>query len=303
MQGETGTVGSARLELGNVLGTGRQVGLFWQARGPGLADLAAHYVEPLLLGLPMQLELGLEQQVQDTFYVRTRWGGRLGYALTGRERVTGGYDEERVVQPSGEVEEASMQYTVFGLERVGLDRPFAPRRGTRAKLGAAQIFKRERLRTGDERVATASAVDLKGEWHVPVRRAAGVALEVMTAGRFSSQPVLPVWERYPLGGAATLRGYDEEAFRVDRYALSRLEWRWFLGTEGQRVFMFWDHASMATRVEAETGGLHMDVMQRDGYGAGLRLETRGGLIGVDYGLAAGRPPLEGKIHLQLVSTF
>ena len=104
------------------------------------------------------------------------------------------------------------------------------------------------------------------------------------------------------GGAKSLRGFDEEAFRVDRYVLSSLEWRWFLGPRGQRAFLFWDHASMATRLVVPEGGDRLEVLHRDGLGFGLRLEAAGGLVGVDYGLEPGRPPLEGKIHLQLVST-
>ena len=44
-------------------------------------------------------------------------------------------------------------------------------------------------------------------------------------------------------------------------------------------------------------------MAKDGVGFGLRLESAGGVVGIDYGLEPGRPPLEGKIHLRLVSAF
>ena len=47
----------------------------------------------------------------------------------------------------------------------------------------------------------------------------------------------------------------------------------------------------------------LQVLQKDGIGFGLRLDAAGGTVGVDYGLEPGRPPLEGKIHLRLVSTF
>jgi hemolysin activation/secretion protein len=115
--------------------------------------------------------------------------------------------------------------------------------------------------------------------------------------------VLPLFERQPLGGAASLRGYDEEQFRADRYALSRLEWRRFVGASGQRVFLFWDHAWMESRLADPSGATHLVDLQRDGVGFGMRLDAAGGLLGLDYGLEPGRPPLEGKIHLQLVTTF
>jgi outer membrane protein assembly factor BamA len=208
-----------------------------------------------------------------------------------------------VVQTGTEVEEADLQSSLFALERSTLDQPIATRRGTRARVSAAQTFKTERLRPSGTRKSQASSAEVSGEWHHPLGEAGGVTLELRAAGRFSSQPVLPLFERYPLGGAASLRGYDEEQFRVDRYALSRLEWRRFIGASGQRAFLFWDHGWMETRAAEPGGGTRLESLHRDGVGFGLRLDAAGGLLGLDYGLEPGRPPLEGKIHLQLVTTF
>ena len=303
LQGAAGAAGLATLELGNVLGTGRLAALHWESSGRGRSDFEARYAEPLVLGTPLRLEGAVQQQIQDTLYARTSWGGTGSVALGGQERAEAGYQQERVVQEHGEMERAEIQSTTFALERNALDEPRAPRRGTRVRIEASQSFQRQILRPAGERSSRASALRIDGEWHRPLARAAGLSWEIDAAGRLSSAGALAIFERYPLGGAATLRGYDEEAFRVDRYVLSRLEWRWFLGPRGQRAFLFWDHATMATRVAQPDGGAPLAVANREGVGFGLRLEAAGGLVGVDYGLEPGRPPLEGKIHLRLVSTF
>ena len=303
MQGQGGTVGLAHLELGNLLGTGRAVGLRWEDRGPGLTSLSARYVEPLVLGTPLRLEAALEHELQDTLWTRTQWGGRARLPLSTVQHVEAGYEQERIVQTGTEVEEADLQNTLFALERSTLDQPLATRRGLRTRISASQTVKTEQLRPAGARRSQASAAEVQTEWHRPLGSANGVTLELRAAGRFSSQPVLPLFERQPLGGAASLRGYDEEQFRVDRYALSRLEWRRFVGASGQRVFLFWDHAWMETRLADPDGTTHLMDLQRDGVGFGMRLDAAGGLLGLDYGLEPGRPPLEGKIHLQLVTTF
>ena len=306
VQGRGDVVGLARLELDNLAGTGRAAALRWDSRGHGVEEFGARYAEPLVLGAPLRLEGALEQHVEDTLYTRTRWGGRLRFALSGQERLDAGYEQDRVVLPVGDVEEASLATTVFGLERDARDDRLSPRRGTRARLTASQTFKREDLRPEGTRKSRASAVEGVVEVHRRLRGPeglTGLSLELSGAGRFSSQSILPLFERYPLGGAATLRGHDEQEFLVDRYVLARLEWRVFLGAGRQRVALFWDHAAMATRVPLPEGGDRLDQEQRDGVGFGLRFETAGGLIGVDYGLEPGRAPLEGKVHLQLVSLF
>ena len=302
MQGRTGTVGMGQLDLGNLLGTGRALSLAWQSRGSGRTDFGARLAEPLLLGTPLRVELALEQQVRDTLYTRTRWGGRMQFMRAAGQKLEAGYEQERVVQSEGTVEEATFQNTLFAVERTTLEPALAPRRGSRVTLRAAQIVRHERLRPFGSRTSSASAIEGNGEWTRAMMSRGALALEAGAAGRFGSQRILPDYERYMVGGAATLRGHDEEQYHVDRFALSRLEWRWFL-SRAQRAFLFWDHAWMGTRRAVDGGGARFDTMQKDGVGFGMRLETASGVVGIDYGLEPGRPPLEGKIHLRLVSTF
>jgi outer membrane protein assembly factor BamA len=301
-QGEGRVVGLANVELENLAGTGRAAALRWESRGRGVTHFAARYSEPLVSGLPLALEGRLEQQLQDTLYARTRWGAHARFALSARRHLEAGYEQERVVQDEGVVREAGTQNTRFALARRTFAPRTTPRRGSAVTLGAVQSFKRERLRAGGGRSARASAVELAGEWHRPLTARAGVTVEARGAGRFSSDRILPDYERYPLGGAASLRGYDEEEFRVDRYALARLEWRWFPAGDGAYGFGFWDHAVAATRVAAGASD-RLDTFQRDGYGCGLSLASGTGEVRIDYGLAPGRGPLEGKVHLRLVSGF
>ena len=295
-------VGLADLALDNLAGTGRALALRWQSRGRGAVEFGARYAEPLLLGAPLKAQVTLEQQDQDTLYSRTRWGGQLTFTVSERRRIAAGYTQERVVQSSGEVQRSDQQITDFTLERDQRDRPDAPRRGSFARVTAAEIFTRETLRSSGRRSRRAGTAQGLGEWHWRTGARTGLSLELSGAARFSERRV-PLFERYAVGGAASLRGQDEQAFRVDRYALSRFEWRWFLGEHGERVFLFWDHAVMGTRLSLALGGDHMAVRQRDGVGFGLRLPAAGGTVGVDYGLEPGRAPLDGKIHLRLISAF
>src|SRR6516162_9705341 len=137
----------------------------------------------------------------------------------------------------------------------------------------------------------------------PLTAATGISLEVRAAGRISSQRILPQYERYPIGGASTLRGYDQDQFWVDHFALTRLEWGRVLGGGGQWAYLFWDHAWMGTRVATASGGDEMQNLSKDGLGFGLRLAAAASWVGLDYGLEPGRSPLEGKLHLRLISQF
>ncbi|MEQ1834401.1 MAG: BamA/TamA family outer membrane protein, partial [Candidatus Eisenbacteria bacterium] len=309
VQGAAGLVGLAALELGNLLGTARHATLAWQSRGGGRSDLKVGYAEPFVLGLPIRLEANLAQELQDSTYTRTRWGARVGHVLGTGDRIELGLEEELVVQTRGTAANAALQNTLFAFERDGRDDFVSPRRGMRWRVTGTGVWKRETLRAplpGEPAThrSRAGIADVRTEWHRPVSRSAGLAWELWGAGRFSSDDVLADYERIPVGGASTLRGHDEEESRVDRVALSRLEYRFFPGTVGERVLLFWDHAEMLTRVPDPGSAVVRSKRDTgDGVGLGLRLRAGSALIDLDYGVSPGRGVRDGRIHLRLVSTF
>ena len=74
------------------------------------------------------------------------------------------------------------------------------------------------------------------------------------------------------------------------------------GGSGTRAALFWDHAWTFTR-QSTPGGFPPESRHHDGVGIGARVASPAGLVSVDYGLEPGRPPVEGKLHLQLVTQF
>jgi outer membrane protein assembly factor BamA len=301
-QGEGGLAGLVHVELGNLAGSGRSLAASWQSRGEPGEALWARYVEPLVFGAPLRFEAMLEHQREDSLFLRARWSARLTFLLPGREKLEAGYEQDHVIDQTADEAEVNAQSTLFALDRDGRDAVLAPRRGTRLRVGASQTFKKEPLGTHGTRKSTLSSADGLADMHVALTRRMGAAWELSGAGRFGSERVLGIYERYPLGGATTLRGFDEQAFRVDRYLLSRLEWRWFAGTASQHLATFWDHAWTFTRLPTETG-TRTETVNHDAVGIGLRVVSPAGLVGVDYGLEPGRPPVEGKLHLRLVTQF
>jgi translocation and assembly module TamA len=300
-QGAGNIVGLAHVELENLGGSGRAAAVRWESRGSGVSQAFARYREPLVLGLPAAAEVTLEAETHDTLFTLTRAGLAARWSLSASERLEAGVEGARVVQSTTDVREATTQTTRLALLDERLDDRLAPRRGRALRLEASQSFTRQQLRAGDRRTVRSSAAELSLAVHRPLGSSTGLALELRGAGRIGSERVLPFYDRYPLGGAASLRGYDEEAFRVDRYALARLEARAFL-PGAQYAFLFWDHAAAATRLPTATGD-RLQILERDGFGAGLSLAASAGRVGVTYGVASGNGPLEGKLHIQILAPF
>ncbi|MFC1716033.1 outer membrane protein assembly factor [Candidatus Poribacteria bacterium] len=106
---------------------------------------------------------------------------------------------------------------------------------------------------------------------------------------------IPLTEMLYLGGANTLRGYSEDFFRGEGRLYTNFEYR-FLVSRDSQFFLFLDTGT----VYNEGNGL--DSL-RLGYGVGMRLRSRTGLVSVDYGLARGDSILSGKIHVSLGAAF
>ena len=106
---------------------------------------------------------------------------------------------------------------------------------------------------------------------------------------------IPPTETLYLGGATTLRGYSEDFFRGEGRIFANCEYR-FLVSRDSQFFSFLDGGTIYD-VDNGLGRFKM------GYGVGMRLKSRSGLVNVDYGLARGDSILSGKIHVSLGAMF
>ena len=130
---------------------------------------------------------------------------------------------------------------------------------------------------------------------VELHGAAAWGFESQLAGE--SDIVIPPTELFYLGGATTLRGYDEDWFSGPRRVYANIEYRYLVGPDSQ-IFVFTDLGTVSL---LETPSVFDRL--RVGYGFGARLESKGGILRLNYGLAAGDSLLRGKIHVSLGASF
>ena len=141
--------------------------------------------------------------------------------------------------------------------------------------------------------------------YFPTWRKQTIAVELHGAAAwgFNTQPasesdiVIPPTELFYLGGATTLRGYDEDWFFGPRRVHANIEYRYLVGPDSQ-IFVFTDLGAV-TLIETPSVFDRLRV----GYGFGARLESKGGILRLNYGLAAGDSLLRGKIHVSLGASF
>ena len=293
----------------NLLGTGRQMDFLWKSGL--LRTLKVGYTEPWAFGKPIKIGLEysqLKQRNQFTDVESNENAASVTVAARFRRLFEGslGFSYKRIGLPVNDpflpatspsihspitdvanpTAPSGVKYGVtLGLTRDSRDYFLNP---TRGRLdGVAFEFS-----TGDFKLRKLW-VDLRG--YFPTWRRQVIALGLHGAAAWGDN--IPPTELFYLGGANTLRGYDEDWFFGPRRVYANIEYRLLVGRTSQ-FFVFTDLGAV-TQVDQPTV---FDPL-RVGYGFGMRLESKGGLLRMDYGLAEGRSALEGKIHVNLGTSF
>ncbi|HEX7878151.1 MAG TPA: BamA/TamA family outer membrane protein [Candidatus Eisenbacteria bacterium] len=290
--------------LNNIGGTGRRLAARWNAIEDASTLYRLTYREPFLFGKPLDAAVGLEHTIFDTLYTTTRSELSLFWRVGGRTEahVTAGLDH--VVVTSGLNRNQSSGRYAFGVDFDARTPALAPRSGG---LLSGRLARGKTLSGlyGDDVTGTLESIlsaGLRAESYHPLGRHGVLALLLTGRSIETSATPVPQYELLPLGGALTLRGYREEQFYTPGYVLGQFEYRILADQNGRGVFLFTDVATFAPQEAEATLWPKFDEV-KVGYGAGIRMGSRVGRLGLDYGLAAGEGPLDGRIHLRAETEF
>ena len=293
----------------NLLGTGRGANFLWKSGL--LRTLRIGYAEPWAFGKPIKIRLEYSQLEQRNQFTNAESNERATAVSVGarfRRLFEGslGFSYKRIGFPTDDISlstpsplipspitdmadpalQSGVKYGVtLGLTRDSRDYFLNPTRGRIDHV--AFEFSR-----GDFKLRKLW-VDLRG--YFPTWRRQVIAVGLHGAAAWGDN--IPPTELFYLGGANTLRGYDEDWFFGPRRVYANIEYRLLVGRTSQ-FFVFTDLGTV-TQVDQPTV---FDSL-RVGFGFGMRLESKGGLLRMDYGLAEGRSVLEGKIHVNLGTSF
>ncbi len=309
---ENGTV-TGRLEFGfrNLMGTGRLLDVYWEKKNANSQAMRFGYEEPWLLGRPIHPGLRFLQEIRDTLYVEREWRLSVRFTPLARYGVSAALETGRreiVIDSLGSallgLAQTRAWFFSAQLDYNTLDEPLNPRQGVRYHTEFSTGKKRnigpDFLVAGRGLASSVFTRTVRAgmEAALPVSGRQVFYLGAHGAEIRSGDPAVPLSDQVRFGGSGTVRGYQEDAFRGSLVAWFNAEYRRLL-SRYSRAFVFVD-GGIAQRREPEAGLVRTDMI---GYGFGIRLETRLGIVGVDFGLGEGDTFLKGKVHVRLVNRF
>jgi outer membrane protein insertion porin family len=300
--------GLVNLSIRNLFGTGRRVEAKFQKEIKTTQELELRYLEPWVLGYPVNINLGFLQRVEDSLYIKRELGTKFEAALSKKFSLSLIFNYERVIPTA-----TSTFFAIFdsrllasGLELKfdSRDYVYNPYSGilykTSYSVGQKKIYNSASFPNqnvpGDFTVQK-GAVDLDFYYSFFKRQSSLVSLH----GIEIRSPRYESADLYRFGGIRSVRGYRDGQFLASRTAWSNVELRYSL-TRRSFLFGFYDLGYYLSPNDPITG-----LTQQEGfiygYGLGVRIETALGMFGVSYALGRGDSILEGKIHFGLVNDF
>ncbi|WP_197464104.1 outer membrane protein assembly factor [Rufibacter sp. DG15C] len=309
--------GEVNLQVRNLRGSGKQIGLHWRKVDRNSQLLDAEYRHPNLFNSPLEVAAQFHLYKQDTSFLNLRPRVEVTYPLSVTNRVTFFTEILSTQMLSAEVikrqrndsSAIDANFTSYGLSYSwnSLDDLFFPRRGMQAFLqgavGTKRIQRNARveasyydtlqLRTSQFSVATR----LERYW--PVSKNA--VLLTRLKGEALLNERLYLNELYRLGGLSSLRGFDDYAFYASSYAISTLEYRLYTGLDSY-MFLLYDQGYLRRDLPQDTL-----AQWASGVGGGISFSTGAGIFQLVY--SVGRTASEpftlqrSKIHFGITGRF
>jgi hypothetical protein len=284
--------GAVDISLGNIGGTARSAELGWERPRRQNSRLEAAYHEPWLMGFDIGANLTASHRVEDSSYVQSSGGLMLKISL-GSGLIAGvGGAVERVVPGTSQFYRRSLKYSSQWMvqsspaaekaQGMSLDWSF------KADIGQKNYYQPD---------SKLSVGRLSGDMIYAVGLSVNHQLSGAGHGRMvtSNEKPVPRYDQFSLGGVASLRGYYDDQFMANRLWWINLEYR-YRPVRNFIAVLFTDLAGIYDR-DRNIKAL------KQGYGAGMKIESKIGWMSIFYGLSQNNKPLNGKIHLKLESAF
>ncbi|MDW8464657.1 MAG: BamA/TamA family outer membrane protein [Chloroherpetonaceae bacterium] len=310
---EAGIVtGFVHIGLRNLFGTGRQLGVRWLRPNNFTQELRLSYQEPWILGIPLTATFNVMQLQQDSSFSQLLLSSALSYQLSEQLSVSGLLQLETInpiFQGTARIDpilQSSITLTGAAIAYDSRDNLLNPssgiyfrneyRIGTKTLNASDSLLQALQVR----RSVVQQRLSLEAEWYQPTFLRQVFALRLVGQALLAEEVQLS--DLFRFGGAQTLRGYREQEFLASRYAFLNLEYRLQLSPKSF-AFVFYD---VGYFFKPQNPLNPLDRMQegwRKGFGAGARIDTPLGIVGISYALGEGDTILRGKVHFNLLNQF
>jgi outer membrane protein assembly factor BamA len=290
--------GLVDLRLNNIGGTLRNVAVLWSNDGRDRVETRLDYRDQFFLGRNLALGVRLHQVGLDTVYTWQSLGMEVERPV-GALSLSFGLHGDRNVFSVGDLRRS---WRVRASAGVGVHRG-GTRGSSLAVLARATVARKRRIaREGPDETLSQYIAEVETDAVLSLRPILHLRNALVYRGLESDEDVVPLSERFYIGGARTLRGYKENQFNGRRVATARTEL--LLGrSRNENVYLFADVGYALRETPTPEGRVDREELVKTGYGFGLRTRSRVGNVELSFGVGEKLSLKQTKVHVLLEQSF
>lgn len=312
---KTEIIGNVNLKLTNPIGGGKTFSFSFDKLQASSQKLHVSYFDPYLMDI-VRLNLDFNLYKQDTNFIQREWLIKIHYPLNIYSSMFAYYNPKSSRLLSTKAYENSLAPPLLdsktklyglGFKFEKLDNRYNPTRGWDLELsagaGTKQIIKNPNLLASVYGNLKLKSLQLEtngyAKKYFPTFKRQALMLGFQYGVLNNSE--LRENDLYRIGGFRNLRGFDEEQFQANGFAVAKFEYHYLL-EENSFIYVFSDLAYFEKTILTFN-----EYSASAGIGIGLNYETKIGVMGVSYALGAYRDRVfqlnSSKIHVGFVSRF
>ncbi len=298
-EGNGSIIGNVDVSLRHLFGLGRSFAFKFNRLPARVTRVSFSGEDPHIAGRPVRGAVAFDGYQRDSTFTRQQWNAEAGYEIVRGVELFATLSRERTrpgVDSLINVPRSNAWFAGLGFSVDKLDNPRNPRSGWSLTANFARGRKARKLSgmSTDQTTASGEAVLRQKRLMVDTRvfvplRGRQTVLVAMESALLESG-VYDESDLFRLGGANSLRGYNEEQFIGNVAGRGTVEWRYLLDPTSF-IFAFFDLGFLGKPAAAETlqtlGTAPAEVDRwalHPGYGLGIRFGTNAGLFSVSLAL-------------------
>jgi outer membrane protein assembly factor BamA len=303
-------IGSGNVDLTNPFGYGRTFAVSLDRLPGNVSSGSVAFGDPRIMGWPLRLDLAFTGYQRDSTYSQQEFRMETAYRLNAgfdigarftREATKPGQAGNELVNSNQRIPNGNRTFVGLAAYVSSLDNPRNPTKGFQVDMLAESGAKNE---TRVQVLANEDTTTVKSEFRqerlqmyvrafLPIAQNHTVLLG--SDFRLLRSPEYVESDLFRMGGAETLRGYDEDRFVTDSAVRFLTEYRIIVGPSSY-AFAFLD---MAYIHRPELNGISGEADWYPGYGIGMQWETAAGILNASYAINNEDGPTRGRIHMGL----
>jgi translocation and assembly module TamA len=310
--------GDIKLELRNLLKTGKTLILNWQRFNEQSQYMKVFYEHPRFIGSSIDVAGLLEITRQDTSFLNINRELKLSQMMGYSSKLSfyTGYKTGRVLSKKSNLDTLNLSYGDYNNITYGLgytlnklDNIFYPKKGfllnTKVSAGNKTILRNAFY--PDEAYQNTNLntvqinIEILAEKYIRLIKNQVLMIRLNTGQVYNDANAMYLNDFYRIGGLRTMRGFNENEFYVSKFGVGTLEYR-FHTDEESYLLLFTDNAFISNPYVKEGNAEYLL-----GLGAGISFTTPAGVFNFVY--SVGQSSTQklslslSKIHFGLVSKF